>query len=305
MNKILIFTVALIICFFQLPPHWSILLGIGITFILTFSHQELGFIKNGSGKILQLSIILLGASLNFHNVINQGSHNIIVTFVSISVVMILGFFLGKVLKIHSPLVNLISSGTAICGGSAIGAVGPAINADNLSIAISLGIVFLLNALSIFILPSIGTFLELSQNQFGEWAALAIHDTSAVVAASSLYGEKALQVATTLKLTRALWIIPLTLLLTGLNQTKSKIKYPWFIGYFILLSFIFTMTSEIQFLIPSLKIISKTGFSLSLFLIGLSLSKSQLKTIQMKTVLFGVILWLLTLVSSYVYVEHFI
>lgn len=304
MNKTLILITLLLLSFFKISPHWSLLLGLCLTFILKLNHEDQAFIKNWSGKTLQYSIILLGSSLNFHDVLNQGTLHILLTFGSISLVMIMGYFLGAFFKVPNPLSTLISSGTAICGGSAIGAIGPALNADNLSMAISLGVVFLLNAFSIFVLPEIGHFFQLTENQFGIWAALAIHDTSAVVAASSLYGEKALTIATTLKLTRALWIIPLALTLSGLNKTKNKVKYPWFILFFLTLSVIFTFIPEIHFLISNLKIISKIGFSLSLFLIGLNLSKSQLKAVEIKTILFGTSLWLLTLICSFIYVKNF-
>lgn len=306
MNFILLLTASMI-TLVGLPPHWSILLGLGFSLFLPKSP----FIQNNgkklSGYLLQLSVILLGASLNFQSVLKEGSQGLIVTFVSISLIFLMGYSLAKIFKIPSPLSELIISGTSICGGSAISAVAPVLKSDSLSMATALGIVFILNAMAVFLFPQLGLWLDLSQSQFGTWAALAIHDTSSVVAAGQIYGDEAMKVGTTLKLTRALWIIPLTFLFAFKSKSKDKAKltYPWFILFFLLLSLTFTVFDGLHFLISPLTKISKTGLSLTLFLIGMNLSKEQLKKIGVKPILFGILLWILTLSLSLFYVFHFI
>jgi uncharacterized integral membrane protein (TIGR00698 family) len=208
-------------------------------------------------------------------------------------------------KISSPLSELITAGTSICGGSAISALSPVLKAESLTMATALGIVFCLNALAVFLFPPLAHWLELSQQQFGVWAALAIHDTSSVVAACQIYGDEALKIGPMLKLTRALWIIPLTLFFSFKTKSKAKLTYPWFILFFLLLSLFFTFRSEFNDLIPYLTKISKTGLSLTLFLIGLNLSKDQLKEIGLRPVLFGSVLWLFTLGGSLFYVLNFV
>jgi uncharacterized membrane protein YadS len=148
-------------------------------------------------------------------------------------------------------------------------------------------------------------MELTQQQFGVWAALAIHDTSSVVAACQIYGDEALKIGLMLKLTRALWIIPLTLIFSLKNKNKAKLTYPWFILFFLLISLLFSLTNEFNVLVPYLSKISKTGLSLTLFLIGLNLSKDQLREIGPRPIFFGAILWVLTLTGSLFYVIHFV
>jgi uncharacterized integral membrane protein (TIGR00698 family) len=212
-----------------------------------------------------------------------------------------GTLLARILKIDSTLSHLITVGTSICGGSAISAISPILHASALTMATALGIVFILNAISVFIFPPIGHHLQLSQEQFGTWAALAIHDTSSVVATSQLYGEEALKIGTTLKLTRALWIIPLSLVFAAIRKTDQKISIPWFILVFLLVSLLFTFFSELEFLIPYFSKLSKIGLSLTLFLIGLGLKKEQLKSIGSKPILFGLILWMITAIGSLIFV----
>lgn len=288
-----------------LAPHWSILLGL---FFSLFFPKSL-FIKNHgkkiSGYLLQVSVVLLGAGLNFQTVLKEGGQGIVLTFFSIGLVFLVGYFLAKIFKISSPLSELIMAGTSICGGSAISAISPILKAESITMATALGIVFILNALAVFLFPPLAHWLELTQQQFGVWAALAIHDTSSVVAACQIYGDEALKIGPMLKLTRALWIIPLALIFSLKNKNKAKLTYPWFILFFLLLSLLFSLTTEINFLIPYLSKISKTGLSLTLFLIGLNLSKEQLREIGLRPILFSAILWILTLTGSLFYVIHFI
>jgi uncharacterized membrane protein YadS len=185
-----------------------------------------------------------------------------------------------------------------------------VQARSIDIATAMGVVFLLNAAAIFIFPPIGQILTLSQNQFGTWAALAIHDTSSVVAASQIYGDEALKIGTTLKLTRALWIIPVTILFTKFMlknkiETQMNLNKPWFILWFILMSLIFTFISPLHFAIPALSLLAKIGLSLTLFLIGLNLNKSQLQNIGLAPILLGLSLWIFVLSSSLIYVKYFV
>lgn len=305
MNRIVILLIVITIVALRIAPHWSITIGIMFSLLFPLPAEIQKQAKSISARVLQLSIVLLGASLNFYAVINQGLSDIALTFFSITLVILTGHLLAHLFKIESPLSQLISVGTAICGGSAIGAIGPIIKSDSLSMAVALGIVFILNAVSVFTFPQVGYFFGLSEFQFGTWAALAIHDTSAVVASAQMYGEKALETATTLKLTRALWILPLSLGFTLIKRSDNKFSFPWFILFFLLNSFIFSFFSEIQFLAPTLKLMSKFGFSITLFLIGISISKQQLSTIKFKTILFGISLWLITLIASLVYVKNYL
>lgn len=304
MKFIILFSI-LIIAILKIAPQWSILLG--VTLALTLKHDEsiTKKSKDWSAKILQWSIVLLGSALNFNVVIKEGIQGVYITLLSISFVLITGEILAKILKVDSPLSTLISVGTAICGGSAIGAVSPVIKADSFSMAIAMGLVFILNALSVFVFPPIGHFYEMTQNQFGTWSALAIHDTSSVVAASQIYGEEALKIGTTLKLTRALWILPLSVVLSYVKKSEGKFTIPWFIFLFLANSLLFTFVSEISFLIPYLSQISKVGFSLTLFLIGFSLNKEQLKKLSLRPVILAISLWVITLSASLYYSLNFV
>lgn len=305
MNRALVLTSIVLIASLSIAPHWSILLGIGLSLFLKFTPGEQGLIKGLSSRILQGSIILLGSALNFQIVVKHGLSGMVTTFISLSLVLLAGELLARLFRVASPISTLISVGTAICGGSAIGAVSPVIKADNFSIAVAMGIVFILNASAVFIFPFIGNELALSQEQFGIWSALAIHDTSAVVAAAASYGEEALSTATTLKLSRALWIIPVTFFYATTYKSKGKITYPWFILFFLGMSLLFTNISELWPLVPTLKTISRVGFSVTLFLIGLSLNRKQLQSIKLSTVALGISLWVLTLSGSLFYVYYFI
>jgi uncharacterized integral membrane protein (TIGR00698 family) len=294
-----------IIVFFKIPPHWAILWGILSSLIFPTSGFFQKFGKTLSTRILQISIIFLGASLNFQVVLKEGFDGIITTLISISCLFIIGNILAKFFKIPSPLSLLMTAGTSICGGSAISALAPIVNASNVTIATALGIIFILNALSVFIFPPIAHFLNLSQQQFGIWAALAIHDTSSVVASSQIYGDEALKIGTTLKLTRALWIIPLSLIFSTIKKSENKIQIPWFIFIFLIISLFFTFFTKLNFLIPHISYISKIGLSLTLFLIGLSMNKNQIKEIGIRPVLFGSSLWIIMMMGSLFYVFYFI
>jgi uncharacterized integral membrane protein (TIGR00698 family) len=274
-------------------PQWTLLFGIILSLFIRGSVTQ-DRAKIYSSLLLQLSVILLGASLNFNAVLNQGGNNALITFISILSVFILGYALRKAFKIESDQGLLITTGTAICGGSAIGALSPVIKADSMAITVSIAVVFLLNAVALYIFPIIGHWTELTQDQFGLWAALAIHDTSSVVAASSIYGKEALEVATTTKLIRALWIIPITFFFSFYSKKASKgsVSIPWFIFGFLMVSMFFTFTNIPTIYKTTVTSLAKYGFSLTLFLIGLTFDFTKIKTVGPKPLFMGITLWVI-------------
>lgn len=255
--------------------------------------------------LLQISIVFQGASLDFNKVINVGLSGLVVTILSIVGIFLLGSIGSKLLKIERDQSLLITMGTAICGGSAISALAPVISASAQAIAISMGLVFLLNVIAIFTFPFIGGILEMSQSDFGIWAALAIHDTSSVTAAASAYGTEALNVATTVKLTRALWIVPVTLFFSLQNRaSKKSIKAPWFILGFVVASVLCTYVDFLNPFSAWLGMISKVGFAVTLFLIGLSFDLQTMKKIALRPLIFGLILWLIVSITSLILIRAF-
>ena len=249
-------------------------------------------------KLLQISVVGLGFGMNVNSALKAGREGFIFTLVSIISVLVIGFLLTKILKIEKITGYLISAGTAICGGSAIAAIAPIVKAKPNQISVALAVIFTLNSIALLLFPLIGNMLHLSQHDFGLWSAIAIHDTSSVVGAASKYGTEALEVATTVKLARALWIIPLSLLSVTLFKNKeSKIKIPWFIGFFILAMIVNTYVSFVQPISPFIVSISKAGLTLTLFLIGAGLSLNVIKNVGIKPLLLAVLLWLFISIAS--------
>ena len=280
------------------PP---IALLFGILFVNIFGKvlETDTFVK----KLLQYSIIGLGFGTNLNTAIKAGSQGFLFTVSTIALVMIFGLFLAKILKIDKTIAQLISAGTAICGGSAIAAVAPILKANSKQTSIALGIVFVLNAVALFIFPEIGHFFNLTQNQFGIWSAIAIHDTSSVVGAASKYGNEALQIATTVKLARALWIIPLAFLISIFTKSEGKIKIPYFIGFFVLAILAGTYLPFLQNFNSIISEISRDTLKVALFLIGAGLSLQNLKNIGIKPLLLGIILWIfISSISLYAVLE---
>lgn len=276
----------------------AFIIGIFLSPFAARNSRVSGAVKFAIPYLLQISIVFQGASLDFNKVINVGLSGLMVTFLSIVAIFLAGHFGGKLLKIDRDQSLLITMGTAICGGSAISALAPVISATATAIAISMGLVFLLNVIAIFTFPFIGTFLQLSQADFGMWAALAIHDTSSVTAAAATYGTEALSVATTVKLTRALWIVPVTLFFSlQSNQSKKSIKIPWFILGFVVASLLFTYVRYLHPFTTWFGMISKVGFSMTLFLIGLNFDLQTMKKIALRPLIFGLSLWLIVSIAS--------
>lgn len=280
------------------PP---IALLFGILFVNIFGKvlETDTFVK----KLLQYSIIGLGFGINLNTAIEAGSQGFLFTVSTIALVMIFGLFLAKILKIDKTIAQLISAGTAICGGSAIAAVAPILKANSKQTSVALGIVFVLNAVALFIFPEVGHFFNLTQNQFGIWSAIAIHDTSSVVGAASKYGNEALQIATTVKLARALWIIPLAFLISIFTKSEGKIKIPYFIGFFVLAILAGTYLPFLQNFNSIISEISRDTLKVALFLIGAGLSLQNLKNIGIKPLLLGIILWIfISSISLYAVLE---
>lgn len=280
------------------PP---IALLFGILFVNIFGKvlETDSFVK----KLLQYSIVGLGFGINLKTAIEAGSQGFLFTVSTIALVMIFGLLLAKILKIDKTIAQLISAGTAICGGSAIAAVAPILKANSKQTSVALGIVFVLNAVALFIFPEIGHFFNLSQNQFGIWSAIAIHDTSSVVGAASKYGNEALQIATTVKLARALWIIPLAFLISIFTKSEGKIKIPYFIGFFVLAILAGTYLPFLQNFNSIISEISRDTLKVALFLIGAGLSLQNLKNIGIKPLLLGIILWIfISSISLYAVLE---
>ena len=290
---VFIFLAVLSLFPFISPP---VALVMGILFINIFK-TEIEGIGDHTKKILQYSIVGLGFGINVNMAIEAGSNGFLFTVSSIAFVFIVGILLGKLLKIDQKISELITVGTAICGGSAIAAISPIIKANNSQNSVALGIVFLLNSVALIIFPSIGNYFEMSQNQFGIWAAIAIHDTSSVVGAASKFGDEALHVATTVKLARALWIIPLAFVFSFLNKSETKVKFPLFIGFFILAILANCYLPLLKTISPYIFDLSKTSLKLALFLIGTGLSLEKFATMGWKPVIQGVVLWVLVSVLS--------
>lgn len=290
MTRYLFFILIIASCFFS--PAIALLAG--IIFALFFPSPYPKYTKVASKYLLQISVVGLGFGINLHESLKTGSEGMLFTIISVTGVMIIGCLLGRKLKLPFKLSYLIASGTAICGGSAIAAVAPIVKADENETSISLAVIFVLNAIALFIFPPIGEALGLSQVQFGTWAAIAIHDTSSVVGAGVEYGQEAVMIATMIKLTRALWIIPLSIVSIFIfrKNGNKKVSIPWFIFLFILAMIINTYVSIPGVLSQGISIVSHKLLSITLFLIGSTLSVKAIKEVGIKPVILGIILWIL-------------
>lgn len=305
-----IYIVLIVLCLFPfdklgMPDYFTpaVALFLGLIFAFVFECPYPKFNKKTSKYLLQASVVGLGFGMNVNSALQSGSEGMLFTIVSVIGVMVIGVIVGWRMRINRKTSYLISSGTAICGGSAIAAVGPVLKASDKEMAVSLGVIFILNAIALFIFPPIGRFFEMSQAQFGTWAAIAIHDTSSVVGAGQAYGPEALELATLIKLTRALWIIPLALVTMAVfRDNTAKLSIPWFIFLFIL-----AMVANTYCGIPAevsqwLVYLAKKGLILTLLLIGASLSLSTVKSVGARPMLLAIVLWIVIGVSSFLVVR---
>ncbi|GAC1438125.1 MAG: putative sulfate exporter family transporter [Thermoanaerobaculia bacterium] len=283
------------------PP---IALALGVAFALTLTHP---FPRHGSRAakiLLQASVVGLGFGMNLQQVVAAGKTGVLFTVVSIAGTLLLGFLIGHALSVNRTISHLISSGTAICGGSAIAAVAPVIDASDDEISVSLATVFILNSIALFVFPLIGVALQMSQKQFGVWAAIAIHDTSSVVGAASRFGTEALRIATPVKLARALWIVPLTIGTAAAFRRKSaKITIPWFIFLFLIASILRTYVSAPVALWDGTTAAARAVLKVTLFLIGAGLSRKAIAAVGVRPLILGVLLWITISIASLFAVMH--
>lgn len=286
------------------PP---VALFLGLAFALVCGQAYPKFNKKVSKYLLQYSVVGLGFGMNLQASLQSGKEGMAFTVISVIGTMLIGWVIGRhFLKVSRDTSYLISSGTAICGGSAIAAVGPVLKAKDEDMSVALGTIFILNAIALFIFPAIGHALDMSQQEFGTWAAIAIHDTSSVVGAGAAYGEEALQVATTIKLTRALWIIPLAFATSFIFKSKGqKISIPWFIFFFVLAMIFNTYVldaSEVGRSIGAgINTFARKTLTITLFFIGASLSRDVLKAVGVKPLVQGVLLWIVISLSTLAYI----
>jgi len=297
----IIFVLALAVSFTGLlsPP---VALTVGIVFGLSFPHPYINESRGIAGTLLQSSVVALGFGMNLHEVLKAGRNGFIYTALGISFTLLAGLALGRLLQVRGNSSFLITTGTAICGGSAIAAIGPILQASEEEMAVSFGTIFILNSVALLIFPPIGNALHLSQTQFGLWAALAIHDTSSVVGATTKYGAQALVAGTTVKLARALWIVPLALGIAAVKHHRSRIQIPWFILFFIFAAVLNTYVRTLEHLTPFLFNLGRLGLTATLFLIGSGISRATLKTVGWRPLLLGVLLWLAVGITSLYFIR---
>jgi uncharacterized integral membrane protein (TIGR00698 family) len=286
LNRVLFFLLAA----FCVTPWASppIALGLGLALALTLGNPFQARTGKIAKYLLQASVVGLGFGMNLRQVAAAGRSGFLFTLATIFGTLALGWIVGRAFRIEPRVTHLISSGTAICGGSAIAAVGPVIDARNEEMSVSLATVFVLNSVALFVFPPLGHAAGLTQGQFGVWAAIAIHDTSSVVGAAAKFGDEALRIATTVKLTRALWIVPLTLGTAFAFRKTARVTVPWFILWFLVASLVRTYFDGPFDLIVR---IARIGLTLTLFLIGAGLSRASLRAVGIRPLLLGVILWI--------------
>lgn len=287
------------------PP---VALFVGLIFALCFGAPCQKFNKKLSKQLLQASVVGLGFGMNLVQSLKSGAEGMLFTIISVALVMIVGVWLGRRMRIEQKTSYLISSGTAICGGSAIAAVGGVLKANENQMAVSLGVVFILNAIALFVFPPIGRMLDMSDGQFGTWAAIAIHDTSSVVGAGQAYSATACEIATLVKCTRALWIIPLAFFTAYLYRNdasatdKTKVAVPWFIVLFVLAMVVNTytpesLTSTMQPIYQGIAMLAKRMMTVVLFAIGAGLSLKVVRQVGLRPLVLAVVLWIVIGIGS--------
>jgi uncharacterized integral membrane protein (TIGR00698 family) len=299
----MLFAVLLLFCLtpWASPP---VALALGLVLAQTIGNPFVTQTRALTAKLLQYSVIGLGFGMNAHAAVQAGREGILFTVASITGTLVLGYFVGRWLGLGRHVTHLISCGTAICGGSAIAAVGPVLRAKEEELSVALGTVFILNAIALFAFPPLGHWLHMTQNQFGLWCAIAIHDTSSVVGAAAAYGDQALQVATTVKLARALWIIPVALgTALAFKQKDVKVKIPYFILGFIGAMLLNTYVPALQIAAPTVVHLAKLGLTVTLFFIGAGLSAKAIKAVGPKPFVLGVLLWTVISVASLYAILH--
>ncbi len=290
MDKRLFFLGIILAASGLVSPPFALLAG--LVYGLTLTHPFHVESKSLAKFLLQASVVGLGFGMNLHEVVHAGRSGFLYTAVSITTVMLLGLGLGYLIHVSNKSSFLIAAGTAICGGSAIAAVGPIAEASEEEMAVSLGAVFILNSVALFLFPFVGFALHMTQSQFGLWSALAIHDTSSVVGATAKYGPIALAVGTTVKLARALWIVPLSVVTALTLKSKARIQWPWFILFFCIAAVLNTVLPAFNPAFTALSRLGRIGLTVTLFLIGTGLNKETLRKVGVRPLLQGVTLWII-------------
>lgn len=300
-----------LLLFVAVPSPWMsppIALVLGVAFGLLVAHPYAPASRRAARMLLQVSVVALGFAMNFGDVMHAGAAGFVYTLLGIVFALGLGTIVGRVLSVPGKAAYLISVGTAICGGSAIAATGPVIGASDEEMSVSIGTVFLLNALGLFLFPPLGHVFGLTESEFGLWAALAIHDTSSVVGAGAKFGAVALTVATTVKLVRALWIVPLTLGTASVLAWRAKrenrqgparkpIAWPWFILFFLVAAVLRSYVPTLAPIYPWLSHAGRIGLTVTLFLIGTGMSRASLRQVGIRPLVQGVVLWMIVAVGS--------
>jgi len=300
-----------LLLFVAVPSRWvspPIALVLGVIFGLFVAHPYAAASRRAARILLQVSVVALGFAMNFGEVLRAGASGFVYTILGIAFALVVGTMVGRILSVPGKIAYLISVGTAICGGSAIAATGPVIDASDEEMSVSIGTVFLLNALGLFLFPPLGHALGLTESEFGLWAALSIHDTSSVVGAGAKFGAVALTVATTIKLVRALWIVPLTLATASVlawrarrehheGPARKPIEWPWFILFFLAAAMLRSYVPTLAPIYPWLSQAGSIGLTVTLFLIGTGMSRVSLRQVGIRPLVQGVFLWIIVAVSS--------
>lgn len=300
MSKILFIAGLIVAASGRISP--PVALAVGIAYGFSFDHPFHAKARHGSRVLLQLSVVGLGFGMNLDQLVQAGRSGFLYTAGSITITLCLGWVLGKLLRVKPTTSYLISTGTAICGGSAIAAISPIIEADEEEIAVALGTIFILNSVALLLFPLIGTELRMSQTQFGLWSALAIHDTSSVVGAAAKFGALALAVGTTVKLARSLWIVPLSVGTAAIKKSTARIHWPWFILFFCVAAVANTYIHALQPAYPWLKQLGVLGLTVTLYLIGTGLSMKTIRQVGPRPLLQGILLWIVVAVGSLVLIQ---
>jgi uncharacterized integral membrane protein (TIGR00698 family) len=298
------------------PP---VSLAMGLVFALLVEHPYANQSRRAAHLLLQASVVLLGFSMNLGVVLSAGRAGLMYSAIGIGCTMALGLLLGRFFGVERIASTLIAGGTAICGGSAIAALGPVLEADEEPMAVSLGAVFVLNSVALFLFPALGHWVGLSQAQFGVWAALAIHDTSSVVGAAARFGAGALAIAVPIKLVRALWIVPVCVGYAALRRRNmpagakpgARLPVPWFLLWFLLAAAVATVvpdwlpasSARLHTAFASLTWLGKAGLGVTLFLIGSSLNRKALAAVGVWPLLQAVVLWIVSASASLAAIEH--
>ena len=275
----------------------------GLLYGMTMIHHFHVESRDLSKFLLQASVVCLGFGMQLQQVVKVGRTGFLYTAIGITFALLVGTLLGKMLKVGNIQSFLISAGTAICGGSAIAALGPVLHADEEAMTVSMGTIFVLNSVALLLFPAVGHLLHLTQTQFGLWAALAIHDTSSVVGASAKYGAVALAIGTTVKLARALWIIPVSLGAAAFTRSRAKVQWPWFILFFCLAAVLNTYFHLFSPIYPVLNSLGKAGLTVTLFLIGTSINPRTLRSVGVRPMVQGIVLWAIVASLSLWAIRH--